>query len=114
MTDGVTEVAAAKLGLKIDPSLPVIPKNYLDPGEPADQLSIKGDKEWDLTPGIARTNVPTHDRKVRFEDYPIEYAELIWAYSWLCMNFDHSCVATNLAAVPPARVRREAKRLLRY
>lgn len=37
MTDGVTEVAAAKLGLKIDPSLPVIPKNYLDPGEPADQ-----------------------------------------------------------------------------
>lgn len=51
---------------------------------------------------------------MRFEDYPIEYAELIWAYSWLCMNFDHSCVATNLAAVPPARVRREAKRLLRY
>ncbi len=117
MTDqvAVKKLRPARPLIPIDPTAPVIPDWRIDlESGNAGSYSRMSDMRWDLCPGINRANTPPAERFMQHANYPPEFADLVWEYSWLCMNFDHSGLPVRIEPIPPGGVKKEATRLVRY
>lgn len=98
----------------IDPFAPVIPPHRLLDQEIHVPISVFSDKRWNLAPGIAAPNVSASLQFMDYTDYPEDLRDLVWTFSWLAMNFDHHQLPVRLGAVSPARIKKEARALVRY
>jgi hypothetical protein len=99
----------------IDPETPFVPKFRWDPDKVETAIiSRYADDILDLDIGIPQINVPSSDRYIDFKDYEESIREIVRAYAWCGMNYDHSAFEGDAKSIAPVRLKKDLLILRRY